>query len=147
MPIQSLPVVTYPEGSIDISLAVANLCNGANDATAQAYNALRGVETNRVLVLYQHSDTHESLLTTRGRIALADATMSWWLGDKETSILSLWEQFPRLRSYLRSRTERYIAYKLDEMELLADHVSPNERERTENHLAVLQRDLDLLPAA
>jgi len=117
-----LPRVILPEGVTDIAkIEIAcRLNSDAKETKALLFQGLQDIERGHDLLILGGSLDYECLLTKHGRISLHGVIYSWMLATEKVALATLWERFPHLRDYLRSRTEYFIAAKQRDLEILGD---------------------------
>lgn len=138
-----IPRITYPEGAVDVA-ALENqerLRYETVEARRAIYLGLRGIDHGNPLIIKGGSTDYEELLTRHGTIGLDGHIGGWLLRGEKVALATLWERFPRYRAYLRSRTERFIALKLEEVEMIGD-----EQGFHAHNCATLREALELLPS-
>ena len=96
---------------MDVSQIICdlNLRPDAVDSAAAAKSGLQAIEHEAILVIYSGSNDYEHLVTKHGKISLDGHIGRWMLRGKPVALNTLWERYPDLRPYLRSRTENFIA--------------------------------------
>lgn len=137
------PEIQYPDGAVDISQLIGdmNLRLGEPETSSALYKGLRGIENGNPVVLFGSSLDYEALLTSAGKIGLDGRIGRWMFRGKPVALATLWERQPKLRAYLRSRTENFIARKEREYDLL-EEIADSFGRRT---IQALRSELDLLP--
>jgi hypothetical protein len=106
--------IIYPDQHVDVSLALATFSEDSVESRTRIYDTLIGVQWGHVIVNYKYSVDCEELITRSGEVALVGGMYAWTWAGKEVPLAVLWERFPRLRDYLRTRTEYFISCKADE---------------------------------
>ena len=145
-PANDLPTVDYPEGAVDVSQLIIDerLYWDEPETRGKLSRALEQIERGQTLILHRASLDYEELRTAHGSVRLHGITMSWWLRDKEVSLATLWERFPELRGYLRSRTEFLI--RIREAEIDQGVISGEaDLKSHQTDIERLHRELELLP--
>lgn len=137
-----VPLVIYPEDAVDISKLICDerLRYEKVETRGAIAWGLDAIEKGAPLILMGGSTDHEELMTRHGAIALNGHVGAWLLRGEQVALATLWERFPKLRPYLRSRTERWIALKLEEVEMIG-----GEQGFHAQNCATLRQALELLP--
>lgn len=137
--------IEYPEDTVNLSLLLAKW-RLSEASAADIMQALEEIERNPRTCLPWTSGSveYEQLMTPWGLLTM-DAWGRWYLSSKSISSLILWERYPRLRPYLRSRVQTLIDAKQHEYDLnIANGMFQEELQKT---MTELQQQLDLFVQA
>lgn len=137
------PPIDYPKDAVDVSALICNERLRWDEAATRGVisRGLESIDKGAPLIIKGGSTDHEELVTRFGTIGLNGQVGHWLLRGKPVALATLWEKFPRLRAYLRSRTERFVALKLEEVAMIGDEQGFHAR-----NCASLLQALELLPS-
>lgn len=130
--------VVYPENVVDVS----SFHTGALDKPKSDYiNAFQQIYRGAYLIRFMYSFS-EVVVTSRGEVRLDKDTYSWWLGNKEVGLVYLYQNFPKLKEYIVSKTQSFIQYRRDEV---AQGIYGNRDVNfIEENLELLKRELNTI---